>query len=93
MERIKTALENLDLAIDGLEAAYERHGKQLEKIVEGRAAKRVKAAAETAERALKQAQSREAQASAREGKQRELTGMVATRLDDAIVRLEQIIRN
>lgn len=93
MERIKAALENLDAAIDALVAAQERRHKDVEKIIEARAAKRVKAAAETAERALKQAQSREAYAAQRENRQREITGLVAGRLDDAIVRLEHIINN
>lgn len=99
MDRLKTALENLDQSIDGLVDALACRQKELDKVIEARAAKRVKAASETAERALRQAQQRETQAVAkekeaimREGKQRELTNMVAHRLDDAIIRLEKIVR-
>lgn len=98
MDRLKTALENLDGAIDGLADALARRQKELDKVIEARAAKRVKAASETAERALKQAQQRETQATVkerealtRESKQRELTALVAGRLDDAIIRLEKIV--
>ena len=105
MDRLKTALENLDGSIDGLVEAMARRQKELDKVIEARAAKRVKAASETAERALKQAQQRETQAVTRESqaitkekealtresKQRELTAMVAGRLDEAIFRLEKIV--
>ncbi|MDX1921833.1 MAG: hypothetical protein SFW65_01710 [Alphaproteobacteria bacterium] len=105
MDRLKAALENLDQSIDGLVDALARRQKELDKVIEARAAKRVKAANETAERALKQAQQRESQAVAnerealtkereavtRESKQRELTSLVASRLDQAIVRLEKIV--
>lgn len=91
MERLRAALENLDQAIDMAEEALQRRNKDFEKVVETRAAKRVKAATETAERALKQARDREAEAAAREGKQRELTGVVAGRLDHAIGRLARLV--
>ncbi len=105
MDRLKTALEHLDESIDGLVEVLARRQKDLDKVIEARAAKRVKAASETAERALKQAQQRETQAVARESqatvkekdaivretRQRELTAMVASRLDDAIIRLEKIV--
>jgi hypothetical protein len=91
VERLRQALENLDQAIDAAEDAIARRNKDFEKIVEGRAAKRVKAATETAERALKQARDREQEATTREGKQRELTGVVAGRLDDAIGRLARLV--
>lgn len=79
------------MAIDGLVDAFERRNKDLERIVEARAAKRVKAASETAERAIKQAQQREMQAANSVGKQKEISGLVAGRLDQAIIRLEKII--
>ena len=52
VERLRAALENLDQAIDMAENALQRRNKDFEKIVEAKAAKRVKAATETAERAL-----------------------------------------
>jgi len=98
LDRLKIALENLDGSIDGLVEALSRRQKELDKFIEARAAKRVKAASETAERALKQAQQRETQATVkerealtRESKQRELTALVANRLDEAIIRLEKIV--
>ena len=91
MERLKTALEQLDVAIDGLYEAHSLRNKELDNIIEQRAVKRVRAASETAERAVKQAQQREASAVAKASKQQELTGMVANKLDQAIVRLERII--
>lgn len=91
MERLKAALEQLDGAIDGLAYALEARSKNLERVIEERAIKRVKSATETADRALKQAQQREAQAASREAKQKEVTGHVASRLDQAIMRLEKIV--
>lgn len=105
MERLRAALENLDQAIDMAENALSRRQKDLEKMIDARAEKRVKAATETAERALKQAREREADAlarekdastrekdaSARETRQRELTARVAGRLDDAIVRIGRMV--
>lgn len=91
VERLKAALEHLDGAIDGLALALEKRSKGLERVIEERAAKRVKTATDTADRALKQAQQREAQAAAREAKQKEVTGHVASRLDQAILRLEKIV--
>lgn len=91
MERLRAALENLDQAIDLAEEALQHRNKELEKTVEARAAKRVKAATETAERALKQARDRETEAVTRESKQRELTGIVANRLDNAIGRLTKLV--
>jgi hypothetical protein len=98
VERLRAALENLDEAIDMAENAAQRRHKELEKIIDARAEKRVKAATETAERALRQAREREAEAVSREkealaraDKQRDVSGFVATRLDDAIIRLEHMV--
>jgi hypothetical protein len=60
-------------------------------VVEIKASKRVKSATETAERALKQAQQKETQALERESKQRDVTRIVASRLDSAIARIEQMV--
>ncbi len=73
------------------ENALDRRHKELEKVVEAKAAKRVKAATETAERALRQARERETEASTRETRQRDITATVASRLDDAIGRLQRIV--
>ncbi len=91
MERLRTALENLDQAIDMAENALSRRQKELDKVIDARAEKRVKAATETAERALRQARDREGDAVNREKKQRDVTGKVASRLDDAILRLERLV--
>ena len=97
MERLRAALENMDQAIDGLSLALEKRNKEFDRVVEARANKRVKAATETAERALKQAQQKETQAIEKEvlarahiHKQKEITGVVASRLDQAIERLEKM---
>lgn len=91
MERLKAALEHLDIVIDGLYESLDRRNKNLEQVVDQRAGKRLKAASETAERAVKQAQQREAQATAKMTKQQELTSIVTQRLDQAIMRLEKIM--
>ncbi len=83
MERLKAALENLDQAIDMAESSLERRNKSLDRIVEEKAVKRIKMATDTADKALRQVRGTEA-------KQREVTGIVAGRLDQAISRLEKI---
>lgn len=91
VERLRSALENLDQAIDMADNALARRQKELEKAIDARAEKRVKAATETAERALKQSREREHEAVARERKQRDATAKVSSRLDDAILRLERLV--
>lgn len=91
MDRLRAALEHLDGAIDTLALALEKRAKNVDAVVEQRANKRVKAATETAERALKQAQQKESQALAQVSKQKEVTHHVASRLDQAILRLEKIV--
>lgn len=91
MDRLKSALEQLDASIDHLAGAVAKRDKHIDRLVEDRAAKRVRQASETADRALKQAKSREDQALSREKKQKDITGMVASQLDRAIHRLEKIV--
>jgi hypothetical protein len=90
VDRLKAALENLDQAIDMAESALERRNNALDRVVEERAAKRVRVAVDTAERALNQARQGEARASERAVRQHEVTNIVAGRLDQAIMRLEKI---
>ncbi len=90
MERLKAALENLDQAIDMAEAALERRARNLDHIVEKKAERRVRAATDTAERALRQARQGESAAEARVTKQGEIAGIVAGKLDQAISRIERL---
>ncbi|HVY13403.1 MAG TPA: hypothetical protein VHB73_07565 [Alphaproteobacteria bacterium] len=87
---MKSALENLDQAIDMAESSLERRNKAMERVVEEKASKRVKAATDTADRALRQARQNETAAVERAAKQSELTALVAGRLDQAIMRIEKI---
>ncbi|MBI3419792.1 MAG: hypothetical protein HY053_06645 [Proteobacteria bacterium] len=91
VERLKAALENLDEAIDMAESALERRSKAFDRIVEEKASKRVKAAAETADRALRQARQNETQNAERANKQRDVADTVAGRLDQMIMRLEKMV--
>lgn len=91
VERLRSALENLDEAIDMAENALGRRQKEIEKAIDARAEKRVKSATETAERALKQSREREHEAISRERRQREATAKVSSRLDSAIHRLERLV--
>jgi predicted 2-oxoglutarate/Fe(II)-dependent dioxygenase YbiX len=91
MDRLKSALENLDQAIDMAESALDRQGKTIARMVEDEAVRRVKAAMDTAEQTLMQAQQGERRALERAGRQKETTNIVARRLDQAIMRLEKMV--